>query len=460
VNFFRVEVIDPHLGDYAFCAAANSTNATAQIYWNSANTSHLNTVNTSLLDCVGSDDPPNDLQPNEIIRFSESEDKIITRYNQSTMTTIDDDHGASTASTIPCDSSAQSSTLSMRSLVTSNGGATLKLICPFVDVTETRINDELQNEQIPDRGQVYHLTFYGSKIGIQFQKVPAESFNNSKLADAMRADLFDDGRRRTNMELQKVRTIANFNSTSDFDICPGDESSCPIVYPKDIVVVCGFHGFDELSNSNKRPHLGARLIAFDGISVEIGPWTFDSIRKSIQARGRPITLSFRNEYLSTKQRSILTKAVIDVNTSIPQQEQFSQYKISELTSTFNSQTIKRQHFDNSSEYASSYNIPNRSDDHSDAESSITESAASPLNSRKAIPFSKRKGITKTWKSFSDAGSSTSSSKFASKFGPMMSNLVSTFNTNKESVPKPEYLSRIPNYVESRKQHQEYRASLL
>lgn len=50
VNFFRVEVIDPHLGDYAFCAAANSTNATAQIYWNSANTSHLNTVNTSLLD--------------------------------------------------------------------------------------------------------------------------------------------------------------------------------------------------------------------------------------------------------------------------------------------------------------------------------------------------------------------------------------------------------------------------
>ena len=53
----------------------------------------------------------------------------------------------------------------------------------------------------------------------------------------------------------------------------------------------------------------ARLVAFDGIPVEVGKWTFESIRKSIQARGRPLTLSFRNDFLTSKQREILTKAV-------------------------------------------------------------------------------------------------------------------------------------------------------
>jgi len=423
-------------------------------------------LNTSLLDYVvtdTSDDSSNDQQIHNInIPDAENDGNTAFQEKEIIIATIDDENGTSTASTIPCDSSAQSSNMSNRSLVTSNGEATAKLICPFVDVTETRSRDDCQLEQLtPDRGQVYHLTFYGSKIGLQFQKVPAESFNNGKLADAMRADLFDEGKQRSHMELEKVRTIAQFNSKDNVNICPSEvESLSPVVYPNDIVLVCGFHGFDELSNSNRRPHLGARLIAFDGISVEVGPWTFDTIRKSIQARGRPITLSFRNEYLSTNQRSILTKAVRDVNASIPQQEHLSQYKIPEITTTLNSHTMQRQLYDDTSISTSSFHIPHRTDDHSDAESSITESASSPRQSRKSGSFLKRKAVAKTWKSFSEVGSSTSSSKFTAKFGPMMSNIVSTFNANKESVQEPEYLSRIPNYVESKKQHQDYRATLL
>jgi hypothetical protein len=55
------------------------------------------------------------------------------------------------------------------------------------------------------------------------------------------------------------------------------------------------------------------LVAFDGISVEVGKWTFQSIRRAIKSRGRPLTLSFRNDYLTTEQRTILTKAVKDVD---------------------------------------------------------------------------------------------------------------------------------------------------
>ena len=58
-------------------------------------------------------------------------------------------------------------------------------------------------------------------------------------------------------------------------------------------------------------------MAFDGISVELGSWTFDSIRRGIQARSRPITLSFRNDPLSIQQREILTKAVAELNNSVP-----------------------------------------------------------------------------------------------------------------------------------------------
>jgi hypothetical protein len=184
-----------------------------------------------------------------------------------------DDLATSTASTMLCDvSSTQSSIVSARSLVTSNGEATTKLVCPFVDVADTRIE-----EQKRDLGQIYHLTFYGSKIGIQFQKVPAESFNNGKLADAMTSDLFEGDRdyagerRKTHTDLEKIKNISMWNSTNNFDVHHGDTSSCPVAFPKDIVLVCGFHGFDDLSN-NKRPLLGARLIAFDGISVEVGPW--------------------------------------------------------------------------------------------------------------------------------------------------------------------------------------------
>jgi hypothetical protein len=177
--------------------------------------------------------------------------------------------------------------------------------------------------------------------------------------------------------------------------------------------------------------------------------TFDSIRKSIQARGRPITLSFRNEYLSVKQRSILTKAVADVDSSFPLPGSFLQYRAPQ-----NSSRTKRNIDDGSL----SYQMMNQADDSSDAESSMTESATSPRYNRKYTRTVKKSNISRSWKSFSDAGSSSSTSRFASKFEPIMNNLVSSFKS-KETIT-PGYMVRAPHFVESTKQHQDFRSSLL
>ncbi len=90
----------------------------------------------------------------------------------------------------------------------------------------------------------------------------------------------------------------------------------PVARPIDAVLVCGFHGFDVACN-DERPMLGARLVAFDGISIEIGRWTFENVRKAIQARGRPISLSFRNDNLTPEQRTIVARTVANVGVIAP-----------------------------------------------------------------------------------------------------------------------------------------------
>jgi len=96
------------------------------------------------------------------------------------------------------------------------------------------------------------------------------------------------------------------------DLSSSALNTCQVATPSDFVLVCGFEGFN-LSLSMNRPKLGARLVAFDGISVENGPWTFDSIRRAIKSRSRPLKLSFRNDPLTPDQRSILTQALNDVD---------------------------------------------------------------------------------------------------------------------------------------------------
>jgi len=208
---------------------------------------------------------------------------------------------------------------SMPKLVTENGHATSRLECPLADVVDvrglsTRGNDVGSSEHEGNEDlRVHHLTFYSQKIGLQFQKAsPAPVKARGLLTDAVTADMVEevDGSDKTAAELRSVASIASMASGGI--IRETQQLNRPLSSPEDIVLVCGFEGFDD-SGVNRRPKLGARLVAFDGISVEVGKWTFQSIRRAIKSRGRPLTLSFRNDYLTTEQRAILTKAVKDVD---------------------------------------------------------------------------------------------------------------------------------------------------
>ena len=202
-------------------------------------------------------------------------------------------------------------------IITETGQATSRLTCPLVDISST--NNTTGRASIESAasalsatgGEMYHLTFLSKKIGLQFQKVPTSSAKrgslSSALADAPDRSRVEDG------ELGQIAAIARRSEANDG---AQQDVNAKVAMPIDVVLVCGFHGFDGNVNP-KRPDLGARLVAFDGISVELGSWTFDSIRRGIQARSRPITLSFRNDPLSIQQREILTKAVAELNHSTP-----------------------------------------------------------------------------------------------------------------------------------------------
>jgi PH domain len=182
------------------------------------------------------------------------------------------------------------------------GVPTCQLACPLADVV--RADDDQSNPC--HELQVYHLTFYSQKIGIQFQKVPPPpATTKGSITDAVAADLLRLPTSSNNTAAE-LRRIASLSSSTTRQEPPALRVSTPV----DAVLVCGCHGFESSTETGHAPpRIGARLVAFDGISVEMGHWTFESIRKSIQARGRPLTLSFRNDFLTTEQRKILTRAI-------------------------------------------------------------------------------------------------------------------------------------------------------
>ena len=163
----------------------------------------------------------------------------------------------------------------------------------------------------------------------------------------------------------------------------------------------------------------ARLVAFDGIPVELGQWTFESIRKSIQARGRPLTLSFRNDFLTPKQREILTKAIEDVN---PQPQSVANL----LRSKRDDPSRKRQE-----EYH--------------GHKSTIYSSTSSISSQHSHPKKKY--------SFSETGSSISSS-----IAPLVSSLLSN---NRASAGKDEhYLRRTSDSLDKMRHHRDFQSGLL
>lgn len=151
----------------------------------------------------------------------------------------------------------------------------------------------------------------------------------------------------------------------------------------------------------------ARVVAFDGIPVEVGHWTFESIRKSIQARGRPLTLSFRNDVLTPNQRKILTKAIDDLN---------------------------------SPQYGGE--VANQIHTHS------TTSTSSISSSQRSLPRSRH------YYSFSEAGSS-----LASSVAPLVSNLLSS-TRKQHGDSTPEYLRRNSESLDQMKHHHEFKSGLL
>ncbi len=157
-------------------------------------------------------------------------------------------------------------------------------------------------------------------------------------------------------------------------------------------------------------------MAFDGIPVEVGQWTFESIRKSIQARGRPLTLSFRNDFLTPQQRTILTKAVDDLNASPT--------------------LVARPQGNGGTAPEDTYNKC----------TSSSSSSSQHLQS---------KGI---YYSFSEAGSSISSA-----VAPLMSNLLSNGRVSgakNQNDMIPDYLRRTSDSLDQMRDHRDFQSRLL
>lgn len=358
-----------------------------------------------------------------------------------------------------------------RPSITMNGAATSSLTCPLADVisTSTRTPTECTQDGLTSLDsndlEVYHLTFYSRKIGIQFQKIPPlPAKPKGLLTEAMTVDLsraVSGGADKTAAEL---RRIAAFSPHTKSGQRQGDEV-LQVLPPVDAVVVCGFLGFDA-SGSNQRPKLGARLVAFDGVSVEVGPWTFESIRKSIQARSRPLTLSFRNDFLNADQRQVLTRAVREVEARAPPPPKETQKAVQRRpkhhhgrTMSLDSRSIHSALSGETDQFIGGH-IDGRTTPNSLPNNTVTSVDCTSLSGGSSHPksFSGTKSLsTAGFRSFSEAGSSVS--MLSSAVGPLVTNLLNRRSSRGEPF-SPDYLRRTSENVECTPQHKEFQSGLL
>jgi hypothetical protein len=331
-----------------------------------------------------------------------------------------------------------------KSVVTENGKATSRLTCPLADVVET--NNEAYESMEKD-GEVYHLTFYSRKIGLQFQKVPPTSSASGVLTEAMTADLPSKGSDKTASELRRIADMTR--KAKGYDMSDNSDEA-GVAVPLDAVLVCGFHGFDDTAN-HKRPKLGAHLVAFDGISVELGRWTFESIRKAIQARSRPLTLSFRDDFLTTEQRSILTRAVAEVDNAIPPPQRTIQYRTSSDAPS-RSGALMSLHSREPSHESEQFINDFRQGSVGDGDDLSTSSY--PYRTFSA----NTSVVSQDFRSFSQAGSS---SVYSSTIGPLVGQLMNGISkSNSDAESRPKYMSRTGVSLEHKPEHHDYRNSLL
>jgi hypothetical protein len=357
-----------------------------------------------------------------------AEEPHINKFEEEAMPLSNDSNANNDASRslVPV-ASFQSSESARSSIITDNGYATAKLIKAPQDATMLPTSNASATD---DRG-VYHITFYRKRLGLQFQKVPNEMGSTTGLLTnvMMTADGLD-APETTTTELQRIASMSQHSrsrgrSTEDTEILP--------VSPVDAVIVCGFIGFDDSSGSI-RPKVGARLVAFDGIPVEVGRWTFESIRKAIQARSRPLTLSFRNDILSPKQQTILKKALDDIAAVSPPPQPIPA----------NLQ----------------YRLPKTG---SQGENYLDEETLAAASSASSTTSSQRSRFNKKHYSFSETGSSISSA-----VAPLVSNLMKKSTKQKQQQQQqmqrqqhaePEYLRRQSSSHDQMRLH-EFRSSML
>ncbi|KAL3922073.1 MAG: hypothetical protein SGILL_002403 [Bacillariaceae sp.] len=360
--------------------------------------------------------------------------------------------------------------------ITKNGRATTRLECPLADVVDTNTRSKSPfNTEPNEELQVQHLTFYSKKIGIQFQKAPPAPVKpRGLLTEALTADLIGEpnGSRKSAAQLRSVASIASLANGSETN---QGIDHCPLALPDDIVLVCGFEGFDD-SGTNQRPKLGARLVAFDGVSVEVGKWTFDSIRKAIKMRGRPLTLSFRNDFLTTEQRAVLTKAVMDVDAKRPTPRVVSDHDRSAFASLSAHTTLSHETGVFANSFHNRHQVHRRGDSvdgrnqgwsnyeppssNSSLSSGYRETPVRRLSSTSVSTHQSHNNF----RSFSDAGSSVVSASLA----PLMANLLKGVSSSssehgrdsKQQRFEPDYLRREPKRLDQTPQHLDFQSNLL
>jgi hypothetical protein len=360
-----------------------------------------------------SEDKPVNQNLNDIF----AEEPHTDSFEQAAMQLSKQIHTTNDASRSVAAMASLQSSEAARSKVTDNGHATTKLAKVPQDATS-----QSRSSKSTDGG-VYHITFYRKRLGLQFQKVPNEMGPTTGILTnvMMKADGLD-APETTTTELQRIASMSqhsrNHGGNLDMEILP--------VSPVDAVIVCGFIGFDDSSGSI-RPKVGARLVAFDGIPVEVGRWTFESIRKAIQARSRPLTLSFRNDVLSAKQQDILRKALDDIAAVSPPPQSIPA----------NPQYISRSRGESHRQYL-------------DEQSLAAASSASSTTSSQTSRFKKHY-------SFSETGSSISSA-----VAPLVSNLMKKSTKQQQQqqqFSEPEYMRRQLSSHDQRRLD-EFRSSML
>lgn len=364
-----------------------------------------------------------------------------------------------------CAASSQSESSTKSSRVPDH--ATSKLSCPLADVVTTGSAPPTIKDDDDDL-RVYHLTFYSRRMGLQFQKVPPPPVKaKGLLTEAMTTDLVVSSpvAGSTAAELRRIASISTRSKSSSRN-CNKDENeiTCELATPVDAVLVCGFQGFDE-SSANVRPKLGARLVAFDGVSIEVGKWTFDAVRMAIQARDRPLTLSFRNDFLTTEQRTILTKAVRDMNSSPLPPRRTSHHKERGAIMTVRpttdpsvqSSSLSQEGRSSACSHYHVYDDLSTESDHL-RYWSFPESFSGP----RSVSSVNNNRYEANFRSFSEAGSSTASGVLSAVVAPLVSNLLLNYRRKGTSGKPytPEYLKRAHEAVEETPQHQDFASELL